>query len=119
MPSDQGNLSAKERWSALRMRRGSPTAPAGLHSGTRVRVPSVRACGPRCRVQGKAVRGKAQGLRTHLDGRNLEGACHGSDDPTHRGHRQGGQNGLLVGVPIGLRGVEQAIFTFKSLKVRL
>ena len=33
--------------------------------------PPVRACDPRCRMQGKAARSKAQGRRTHPGGREL------------------------------------------------
>ena len=77
----------------------------------------VRACDPRCRMQPKAARSKAQGRRTHPGGRifqdpaqALAGACPGGGEPSHRSRGESRQHRLLVGERIRCGIVEQAAF---------
>ena len=77
--------------------------------------PPVRAGDPRCRMQPKAARSKAQGRRTHPGGRifqdpaqALAGACPVAVSPRTDG--ESSQHGLFVGERIRCGVVEQAAF---------
>ena len=85
----------------------------------------VRAHDPYSCMQRKAARGKAQGRCTYLGGRILQGtsqalagACPGGDGPSHRGRRQGGHHEFLIGEPISLSVVEQAVLVHRRMMRR-